>query len=136
MTVDVRLDLAALPPAGDTTDRDSPQLVVELRHKRLRVRATVLVAVAGDRWDLAFDSGFAGRGLARPLFRPGTPIISRILRREIRKAVDELPGQVEAFNRELARLGGRPPMPTRLAVNVLDLFLAEVVDTVPSARPA
>jgi hypothetical protein len=136
MTVDVRLDLAAVPAAGDTTDRDEPQLVVDLRHKRLRVRATVLVRVVGDRWDVALDFGFDGRGLARPLFRPGTPIISRILRREIRNAVAELPGQVEACNRELARLGGRPATPTNLAINVLDLFLAEVVATVPSSRLA
>lgn len=133
MTVDVRLDLAALPPAGHATDPDEPQLVVELRHRRLRIRATVLAAVVGDRWDLAFDLGFAGRGLARPLFRPGTPIIGRILRREIRKAVGELPGQVEACNRELARLSGRPATPTTLAANVLDLFLAEIVETVPSS---
>jgi hypothetical protein len=134
MTVDVRLDLATIPPGENVTGE--PQLVVELRHKRLRVRSTVLIGVDGNRWDLAFDLAFVGRGVARPLFRPGTPIISRILRREITNAVGELPDQVAAFNRELARLSGRPASPTQLAINVLDLFLAEIVDTVPSGRPA
>jgi hypothetical protein len=133
MTVDVRLDLASIPPADNGTEE--PQLVVELRHKRLRVRATVMIDVDGDQWDVAFDLGFVGRGVARPLFRPGTPIIGRMLRREITRAVEDLPGQVAAFNREVARLAGQPATPTNLATNVLDLFLAEIVDTVPSARP-
>jgi hypothetical protein len=130
VTVDVRLDLAALPHPDQRSDE--PQLVVDVRHPRLRASVKVLVNAVGGRWDVSFDVAITGRGLSRLLFRPGVPFIGRTLRREMAEAIDQLPGQVVAFNRELGRLTGPAPTPSDLAGSILDLFLAEIVDTLPT----
>jgi hypothetical protein len=124
-TVKAGIALDQMPPARSS----GPQLVAEARHGRARGWAEVAIREAGAGfWTVEVALRARGRGAARPVLAILTPLVRRYAQRGLDALLDELPEEVDQFNRELREQFGPSPDPEQVADKVFHDFLAGLAE--------
>jgi hypothetical protein len=117
---EVSVALNHLPPRRTT----GPQLLVTIRHPRLRGQARVLITPGEDgTWRLRAKIRFRGRWIWRPLGAIAVPF----LRKPATQGLADLMEQLSQFCQEFVEhFRGLPATPEQLATAIFDEFLTMI----------